>query len=293
MKGVPVKSDNDRSRDVKSALAAFGFQQAGARPVNLAKWKSNVDLKVVDEWQSNLVSPDLKHFQVLRETEDEFHLAPEQETFKTDNFLSSFNKSVKDLFPVTAKSQAVQNEISPEDLKMQLLRENAILKDKSLMSSKKAVTKPFGNNDSVTSQDGSIAESAEPVFSQDAPVQRTKAGIQEWIKTQQKNSISHRRGKGFGNEIEPSIIYMASMAAAAATSAGLTSVNRKQEKASRVNEEESLSSNTAVKSPRVIRKMSKGGKRPSIVRKDSGLGATQSASDTDYKVAETNCKGTF
>jgi hypothetical protein len=235
--------------------------QLGCRPLT--------DSKRVEQWKSNLTAPSLGVFRVEE--------GPTESPFLSvalTNNVSSEPQPAKENPAVSASFRWP----SATELKLKLLAENAKIKDKFLYS-KKASSQVQDN----------AAASAEPVLA------TREADIQEWVKSQrlQNKEIKKKESnRNIFNEdcVDPSsMIYVASMAAAAATSAGLTSLQNQQK----------LNSQDGYTLPRKsTRKLtSKDKMKLSLMkwgREDSGLGASAvsvpSTSDNDFSLSDSTSK---
>ena len=179
--------------------------------------KRNESLKVISDWEKKVSSPNLNEFRLdsfiyakpdFNRAEPSYLKLIEATNQKDEKFLS-----IPKIF----------SKASVGDLKCRLLKENAKLKDRFLSTTSLFANKTTGN---VNKSDPHHGKYDSPGLD--------KLDIQDWINNQQKDSTDHLPPKKpslqniINEAVDPSgMIYMASVAAAAATSAGLASAHHK------------------------------------------------------------------
>ena len=209
--------------------------------------KSPLDMRKISDWKMNLSSPELNHFQVKNPSLSD----PKESTngIKTKSSLVNLWKADVNTSSSLAETKKTNpskllNLPSAAELKLKLLKENARLKDK-FFSKRSPLHSSIQDGKSVplidadhSSNYGSIPEVVEepirPTLNRNYSSLNSKS-IQDWVKNQQSQTLkpelqSKRKSVKnlFDESMDPSsVIYMASVAAAAATSAGLSSVRQK------------------------------------------------------------------
>jgi hypothetical protein len=186
-----------------------------AQDLNLERRES---LRVITDWEKKISSPDL----------NEFHM----DSFVFERPLLQKGDPSYLKFADFSETKTIQPAVTPKifsmatvgDLKRRLMKENGKLKERFMSTSSL-----FSNKGQKNVEVG--AQNLETGTLE-------KLNIQEWIKNQQKqdmpNDLTLSLEKKatikdiFSDAVDPSgMIYMASVAAAAATSAGLASVQQK------------------------------------------------------------------
>lgn len=172
--------------------------------------KGNESLSLLSDWEKKISSPDLNEFR--------WDL-PENEGMNLQKSDATYNKILnEDKDDKSGLPSKLFTTVSVGDLKRRLLKENGKLKDRFMSTASLFSNRGQSNIGATEADSRNVLEVG-------------KVNIQEWIKNQQKEDKLPFEKKDTMKDIfnvDPSgMIYMASVAAAAATSAGLTSVQQR------------------------------------------------------------------
>ena len=206
-----LKQTSEGALQTKQILETLGFSAmefGNELPQAQSQCRYVPDNKRVEQWKSNLTAPSLGVFRV-EEGPIDSPFGPSEMTNNVNHV--SIATQDKPMVPTSVKWPSVT------DLKLKLLSENAKIMDKFLSSKKKV--NQFRDN---------AAASAEPVLA------TKESEIQEWVRSQRLYNKEQKKRESirnvFDRDVDPSsMIYVASVAAAAATSAGLTIQHQQQD----------------------------------------------------------------